>query len=160
MTRFRWQLEGKLAGMSRPLIRGKETGHGLDDAAFLKGKGVTVIVSLEEIPADEAAAKKRGFKYYHFPIRDGSWPSLPAVRAIVETIAKLIDDGEKVAVHCTAGLGRTGTVLALYLVHTGLSAQDAIEAVRSREPMAIENKRQEEAIVEYESFLSKTGRRK
>ena len=82
------------------------------------------------------------------------------MRAIVETIAKVIDDGEKVAVHCSAGPGRTGTVLALYLVHTGLSAQDAIEAVRSREPMAIENKRQEEAIVEYESFLSKTGRRK
>ena len=158
ISRFRWQLDGKLAGMSRPLIRREDASPVCEDARFLKGKGVTAIVSLAESPLDEKALGERGFKYHHFPVTDGSRPSLTAMRAIVETIARLIDDGEAVAVHCAAGLGRTGTVLALYLVHTGLSAKDATKAVREREPLAIENKRQEEAVVEYEEFLKKTGR--
>jgi len=159
ISRFRWQIEGKLAGMSRPLIRRKDASCVCEDARFLKEKGVTAVVSLAESPLDEEALGECGFKYHHFPVRDGARPSLAAMRAIVETIARLIDDGETVAVHCAAGLGRTGTVLALYLVHTGLSAEEAMKAVREREPLAIENERQEEAVAEYEAFLKKTGRR-
>ncbi|HUS57129.1 MAG TPA: dual specificity protein phosphatase family protein [Planctomycetota bacterium] len=152
VPRFRWQIENQLAGMGRPLFR--REGNCLA-ADFLKAAGITAIVSLVEV-ADEVPP---AFIYRHFPIPDGLRPTLPGIREIVETIAKLIAEGQKVAVHCTAGLGRTGTILACYLVHTGLSAYDAIEAVRRREPFAIENIRQEQAVCEYESFLIKTGRR-
>jgi len=156
--RFRWQIDDKLAGMSRPFIQCGEDKTG-DDTRQLRSHGITAIVSLVESPADASAVRAKGFDYYSFPIPDGSPPSLATSRAIVETISRLIDSGEKVAVHCTAGLGRTGTVLALYLVHRGMSARDAIAAVRSREPMAIENPRQERAVFEYEAFMQRTGRR-
>ena len=152
IPRFRWQIENKVAGMGRPVFG---SGGGCPTAAFLKDAGITAIVSLLE----DTSSPPDDFVFRNFPIPDGSRPSLPQIREIVEQIAKMIEEGHKVAVHCTAGLGRTGTVLACYLVHTGFTAVDAIAAVRSREPFAIENIRQEQAVAEYESFLVKAGRR-
>ena len=54
-----------------------------------------------------------------------------------------------VAVHCGAGLGRTGTVLAAYLVSKGASAVDAIARVRRLRPGSVETETQEEAIIEF-----------
>lgn len=159
ISRFRWQIENKLAGMGRPLISRKDAAAVCGDVEFLRDKGVTAIVSLTETPLDAQALGEWGFEYRHFPVTDGSYPAAPVMQEIVETICKLIDGGRPVAVHCAAGLGRTGTVLALYLVHGGMSARQAIGAVREREPMAIENVRQEEAISEYENLLEKAGRR-
>ena len=159
VSRFRWQIENKLAGMGRPLISRKDVAAVCGDVEFLRDKGVTAIVSLTEMPLDAQALGEWGFEYRHFPVPDGSYPAVSAMQEIVQTICKLTDDGLRVAVHCAAGLGRTGTVLALCLVHGGMSAREAIRAVREREPMAIENVRQEEAISEYESFLQKAQRR-
>ena len=55
-----------------------------------------------------------------------------------------------VAVHCLAGRGRTGTVLAAYFVHRGLSAREAIQKVRDLRPGSIEVPEQEDAIRAFE----------
>jgi atypical dual specificity phosphatase len=160
ISRFRWQIENKLAGMGRPLIGRKDVAPVCGDAEFLENNGVTAIVSLTETPLDADALGEWSFEYRHFPIPDGSRPTLSEMREIIEAICRLIDAGATVAVHCAAGLGRTGTVLALYLVHSGMTAREAIAAVREREPMAIENVSQEEAVGEYEGFLEKAERRR
>ena len=49
-----------------------------------------------------------------------------------------IAEGKPVVVHCRAGVGRTGTLLAAYLVRSGLDADAAVELVRSRRPGSIE----------------------
>jgi protein-tyrosine phosphatase len=54
-----------------------------------------------------------------------------------------------VAVHCGAGLGRTGVVLAAYFVSTGMTAAAAITKVRKLRPHSIETDEQAEAVEQF-----------
>ena len=61
-----------------------------------------------------------------------------------------------VAVHCGAGLGRTGTVVAAYFVTRGLGPREAIVKVRDLRPGSIETVEQERAVEAFARRL-KTG---
>ena len=54
-----------------------------------------------------------------------------------------------VAVHCEAGLGRTGTMLAVYLIAQGQSAETAIRQIREVEKVAVETPRQIQFLEEF-----------
>jgi atypical dual specificity phosphatase len=66
-------------------------------------------------------------------------------------------DENAVAVFCEAGVGRTGTVLAGYLIHQGLSALEAIQSVREREPSAVETIGQIQFLEQLERKLHSEG---
>ena len=55
--------------------------------------------------------------------------------------------------HCGAGMGRTGTMLACYLVGKGYSFQDALAHVRQRRPGSVETLEQEGVIRDYAEYL-------
>jgi atypical dual specificity phosphatase len=57
---------------------------------------------------------------------------------------------QPVAVFCEAGLGRTGTVIAAYLIQKGQSAREAISLVRAKEPSAVETAAQIKFLEEFE----------
>jgi atypical dual specificity phosphatase len=60
-----------------------------------------------------------------------------------------------VAVHCGGGLGRTGTLLACYLVSAeGLPADAAIARVRAARPGSVETEDQEQAVRRYAERLN------
>ena len=141
---------GELAGMGRPGLRDLDA-----DLAFLKGQGVGAVVSLTETPLDERAIRDAGMPSLHLPIVDMAAPSQGEIARFVWFVQARIGEGRPVVTHCLAGRGRTGTMLACFLVHRGRSAQDAIREVRSHRPGSIETVEQEEAIHIYEQGLER-----
>ena len=129
MHRFYWVIDNVLAGCSRP-------GAGRDgdidrDLAVLRGYGIGALLTLTETPLPSGALERHG------------------IAGLLDALAFLDDaraTGTAVAVHCLAGQGRTGTVLAAYLIRGGLYSEQAIAAVRATCPGAIEASPQTTAL--------------
>jgi len=92
------------------------------------------------------------------PVPDFSAPTLEQIDRMCRWIEDQIENYERpVAVTCYAGIGRTGTVLASYLVYTGYEPQVAIDFVRQLRPGSIQTPEQEQAVIEYAEHRKNTG---
>lgn len=117
---------------------------------WIKSQGVDVIISLTEQPLPSEWIKQLGVEYMHFPIEDHSAPDPETLKQIIDRIIALVSSGKRLLIHCAAGLGRTGTVLAAYLVVCkGVSGEKAIKAVRRLRPGSIESI-QEDSVLEFQ----------
>ncbi|ODS33809.1 MAG: putative phosphatase [Candidatus Scalindua rubra] len=145
---FSWLIEGEIAGMGRPA-------SSVHDFEFLKDNGFEAIVSLTEFPLNESLIEEFGFEVKHIPIRDFEAPTMEQIEDFVEFAKKVGDNGKKLVVHCDAGIGRTGTILACYLVSKGYNAAKAIEEVRKKRPGSIETIEQEEIVIKYEGKIER-----
>jgi len=141
---FSWLIEDEIAGMAKPA-------SSVYDFEFLKENGLEAIVSLTEYPLSEILIEEFGFSVKHIPVRDFQPPTMEQVEDFVVFAKNARSEGKKLVVHCDAGIGRTGTILACYLVSKGYSAADAIEEVRTKRPGSIETIEQEEVVLEFES---------
>ncbi|MCY3020496.1 MAG: dual specificity protein phosphatase family protein [Planctomycetota bacterium] len=148
---FSFVLEGVLAGMECP-------GTFLSlrsDLEFLKGQNISAIVSLTEHPLQKAYIEEFGFRYLHVPITDFTAPSLAQIDQFLEFLNNAEAAGLATVVHCGAGLGRTGTMLACALVDRGHAAQAAIDCVRTLRPYSIETVEQEDCVHRFAEVLAK-----
>jgi len=147
---FSFVIPGVLAGCARPRAYG-----GSHDLERLVENGIVGLVSLTETPVDEAEVRRLGMEYLHIPIADFSAPPMSDVRLFVEFVRRVsASKGGPVTVHCGSGYGRTGTMLACYLVSEGRTAEDAIAEVRRLRPGSIETGGQEAAIAEWQRTLA------
>ena len=144
-----WVIPGALAGMPMPFIhpeRRLNMGGSLtaydDELPALYKAGVRAVVSLLYIASDAAVYESAGFAFKCLPVPDGAAQAMEQVLEFIQFVSLHLGDHRPVAVHCEAGLGRTGTMLAAYLISQGDSAASAIGRVRSAEKSAIETTRQ------------------
>jgi protein tyrosine phosphatase (PTP) superfamily phosphohydrolase (DUF442 family) len=109
-------VDGKLWAGAHPQRQGYES---------LAAAGVGTVIDLraeEDAAEDDAYIRSLGLELVHLPIRDGQIPSA----AEVERFVSLVTEAEgTVFVHCGAGVGRTGSMTAAYLVATGQSSSSA-----------------------------------
>lgn len=153
MQGFSWVIDGKLAGLPRPgAYRSVE-----EDLDFLRDAGIGLLVSLTERRVDPAAARERGIEILRITIIDFTAPTLEQQREFVAAVDESLAQGRPAGVHCAAGIGRTGTMLATYLVSTGMEARAAIDEVRRRRPASIQTAEQEDAVHAYQDWLAARG---
>jgi protein-tyrosine phosphatase len=133
---------GRMAVATRP--RG---GDWLDDEADgWRRAGLDVVVSLLEqeeaaqleLTNEAAVARSKGIQLISFPIPDRGVPaSMPAALGLLRSLAKALEQGKNVAVHCRQGIGRSGLIATALLVTSGIGVEKAIEIVSTARGQAI-----------------------
>lgn len=147
---FLWLKKGVLAGTPLPGVF-----HDVEyDLQALKRVGVTTLVTLTESPMDREILARHGISNIWEPIPDMHAPTMDQAKLLCQRLEESARDGETVAVHCYAGLGRTGTVLAATLIWEGMGALDALETVRRIEPRWVQSDAQVTFLEEFAHLVA------
>jgi protein-tyrosine phosphatase len=129
------------------------------DLAAIEAWGATTLLTLVEphefeklgVPGFAEAAGRSGLDWHHVPIPDMRAPQPPTIAAWARSgpaIVAALRRGERVAIHCAAGLGRTGSIAAKLLAEFGVPPAEAILQVRAVRPGSIESAEQEAFVLD------------
>jgi atypical dual specificity phosphatase len=143
---FGWLEYSKLAGCGRPESEA--------ELKALKEQGIKAIVSLTGTPLNPDVLNELGFEYLHSHL--SGTPAIEQLDQILRFVEHENAISKPVLVHCGEGKGRTGTVLAAYLIYHGLEADEAIRTVREKRPGSIQTPEQEEALQEFERYVKRS----
>ena len=139
LPHFDWLETNRIAALSYP--------ESQDAFILLHQSGIRALLNLAEFPTPP---NNVGIITTHIPIEGFTAPTLTQVKLALNTIQTCLNENMPIGVHCVAGLGRTGTILACYLVKQGMSADNAINAIRTWRFGSIETPEQEAIVYEYE----------
>jgi atypical dual specificity phosphatase len=139
---YSWIDKPRVAGMARPAS--------LEECQWLRAHGIQFVISLTEEPLRRSWINDAGLFSMHIPVEDMQAPLQEQIDQCLAAISKATAKDVGVGIHCTAGLGRTGTMLACWLVQQEqLSASDAMTRVRRLRPGSIETEEQADAVIEF-----------
>ena len=142
MYSFSWVVEGKLAGLARP--------YNAEDFSLLNEKGIRVLINLTGYSdhSYKVNAKKENLEITDIPIPDFHPPTVAQADSFVSVVESAFAEHKPVVVHCQMGHGRTGTMLAYYLMKIdGLSAEEAIKKIKELRPGSIETDTQKKFLL-------------
>lgn len=142
MREIFWIIPGKLAGRRFPTT---------EECRSLYVAGFRVLVALEKRD-DIPFLENMGFEVHYFEIEDFTAPNVGQIEEFSMIVRNAGD--RPVLAHCKGGYGRTGTMLAGYLIREkGYSAGDAINFVREQRPGAIEVDDQVRILYDYHFMI-------
>lgn len=157
-----WIEENSVLAMARPSERFMS-----EVLSEFRKFGIASVVNLQQRGEHEHCAKlvDQGFtykpetfmngqvSYYNFPTEDfGIWP-MDTVFDVVKVLSFALSEGG-IAIHCHAGLGRTGVICACWLIfERGLYAEEAIKKVRATRPGSIQTRNQLASVVNFEKVF-------
>ncbi|WAQ95494.1 DUS23-like protein, partial [Mya arenaria] len=128
---FSWVVDNRLAGLGWPGT--------IEEIQFLKKVGVKRLISLTESRL-EILQKFPGVRRIRGSILQSSRLHAPNPASNQRMY-------RPVGVHCAHGCGRTGTVLACYMVkHFKLTATASLETLRGMRPGSVETEEQENMV--------------
>ena len=146
---FGWVLKDELAGSQGPAS--------FDDLFFLYSQGVRAVVRMEERTIAADTGNMVDLVDMFEPVPDFTPPELEQIQRMIEFIDRQTGERKPVVVSCYAGIGRTGTVLACYLVHRGYKPAEAINRVRELRPGSVQTPEQEAAVHRYAEWAQNPG---
>ncbi|KAI4824323.1 hypothetical protein KUCAC02_012846 [Chaenocephalus aceratus] len=156
-----------LLAMSRPSTEIIKKYHIIDQ---FRRDGIKTVINLQ-IPGEHASCgnplePESGFSYrpevfmesniyfYNFGWSDYGVANLTMMLDIVKVMAFALQEG-KIAIHCHAGLGRTGVLIACFLAYaTRMTANQAILFVRAKRPNSIQTRGQLGCVRDFVQFLA------
>lgn len=134
---WNWIVPNQFVAFSSPVdgVAGREVLH---VAQAFRDRKVRLVIRLNENLYDRRGFTTLGIEHMDLQYPDGSVPSDAVANQCLKAMERTINDGGAVAVHCKAGLGRTGTVIGLYVMkHYGFSAREFIAWCRICRPGSV-----------------------
>ncbi|ODV82706.1 hypothetical protein CANARDRAFT_30625 [[Candida] arabinofermentans NRRL YB-2248] len=102
---------------------------------YFTNNNVQLVVRLNSHLYDKNEFEKRGIKHIDMIFDDGTCPTMEYVQKFIGAAETVIANGGKIAVHCKAGLGRTGCLIGAHLIYThGFTASECIGYMRMIRP--------------------------
>ncbi len=132
--------------IEKPLLAALAQPDEAEQLEWLRRQGIELLISLTEDPPRRDWVNDAGLLVVHVPVVDMEAPTQEQLDRALSAIQRAHGHHMGVAVHCTAGLGRTGVILACYFVSKGMTAKNAIARVRRLRPGSVETDEQAEAI--------------
>jgi len=121
--KINWIIPGKLAGCSFPLS---------NELLTLPSLNLMLVVNLTSRGLPNSLKRKlraSSVDFKRFPIPDFGLPTPQIIHKYLQTVCEALQQDKGVLTHCIAGCGRTGTMIGLFLVTHGYSAEKALEII-------------------------------
>lgn len=127
----------------------------VEDLQALKDKGIKAIVCLLEDGTIVESYEKNGFEKLWLPIIDDKAPTIEQVEKLIQFMDEQDKKGNQVSIHCKGGRGRTGTMIASYLISKGSSFDEAMKLIDDKQPNAIKKEFQINFLKELSNIYNK-----
>lgn len=154
------QLNPRIGGM--PFPENRADIHGLYNQ---QNVGLIVTLTEDPLPSWYFTAEMHSINI-HLPIAKNKAPSAVQLEYFLRKAKETHDQGKAVVVHCDRGLGRTGTLLACWMIANehrmsfpDMTAEKVIEELRIRRPNSVSSHEQKKFIQYYLESMQRSLRK-